>query len=580
MHRTGAALYSLVVLTTVLVSSIGLAALQLARARGRELTNTNEMSQARAAALASLQLANCKIANSSNWYTQLSGNWLVRNQAYARGSLSISVSDPVDGIVSGDDDSLLVVGTGQQGSAVQRLSMNLTRIPHPRTCLNYGLVAGNGIQANQSTLRSSTAVATSGDVQSTNSTIHANVIASGQVIGLGVAGSITTRAANTAMPDRLRALDYYLLNGTAVSLAGLPRWQQTQIIRNPSFESDTSSWYALTDCTLSRSSTRTASGSWSLRVSNRSSRDDSAAQDITVSSLKNGDLFHLAIPFFPTANGTASARLTLQSTGDGTQVFKLPDFTCAKNAQGNFSWITMEGDLSLSWSGSLTKATLSIDTSFNQDFYVDAASLIDVTYPHNMPVIDHQLISPTVNALGSTNSQGIYVINCGNQDVMIGRSRIVGTLVLINPGAGSCMKDWVSIEPAALGMPSLLIDGNFRIAMNGSGFSETAIGLNLNPAHTPYPYLGGTGNATVADNYSSTLSGLIYATGSITIQGAAQIRGSIVANDSVSITNADVTIAYDDQYLTQPPPGLRDKLMILRTKLGSIQRSVDTAVTP
>ncbi len=575
MVRSGAALYSLVMLTAVLVSAIGLAAMQLARTRGRSLSSTSDTSQARAIAITALQWANCRIAGNSQWHTQLSGNWMVRNQAYGQGWLSISAVDPLDGSISGNEDSLLLVGTGQQGAAVQNLSMKLIRTAHDRSSLRHGLVAGSGIQANQSTLRSSMAIATCGDVQCNSSTIRANVVTSGTVLGAGVTGNATTRAPVRELPDRQHVMDYYLANGTAISLAGLPRWQQTQLLRNASFESDTSGWYALTDCNLSRSSSRALSGAWSLRVSSRSSRDDSSAQDINVSSLQNGNLFHLAVPLYPTANGTASARLTLQSTGDGTQVFRLPDFVCAKNGLGNYSWVTLEGDLLLNWSGTLTKATLSIETSFSQDFYLDAPSLVDVTYPHNMPVIDRQLISPHVNPLGATNSQGIYVVNCGNQDLMIGRSRLVGTFILVNPGPGSCMKDWVNLEPAAAGMPGLLIDGSFKIAMDGTGFSETAVAMNMNPSHTPYPYQGGLGNTGLVDNYPSQLAGLIYATGSLNLEGSAQIRGLLIANDWVRMNSADVTIAYDDRYLLQAPPGMRDKLTVLRPQLGSIQRVVD-----
>ncbi len=175
--------------------------------------------------------------------------------------------------------------------------MKLIRTAHDRSSLRHGLVAGSGIQANQSTLRSSMAIATCGDVQCNSSTIRANVVTSGTVSRRRITGN-ATNARPCPRTARSSACDGLLLgHGTAISLAACRAGSRLSFFAMHPLNRTRAGGMRSPTANLSRSSSRALSGAWSLRVSSRSSRDDSSAQDINVSPLQNGNLFHLASRF-------------------------------------------------------------------------------------------------------------------------------------------------------------------------------------------------------------------------------------------------------------------------------------------
>jgi hypothetical protein len=141
------------------------------------------------------------------------------------------------------------------------------------------------------------------------------------------------------------------------------------------------------------------------------------------------------------------------------------------------------------------------------------------------PVIQKRLISPASNPFGAvTNAKGIYVIDCQGKRLSIKDSRIVGTLVLINPGPGSrigtpgtgdsASLSWV---PAVSNYPCLLVKGDLIISFDSTRIlGEWSLGTNFNPPGTPYPYPIGATNATNSDTYPSEIAGLVYVSGNLT----------------------------------------------------------------
>ena len=127
--------------------------------------------------------------------------------------------------------------------------------------------------------------------------------------------------------------------------------------------------------------------------------------------------------------------------------------------------------------GTLTQVTVSVVMSGKNNYYIDKASLIDSTYDNSTYVIDRQLISPTVNPYGATNTQGIYIIQCGGKDLVLGRSRIVGTLVFVDPSNKTAIQDSVIWEPAVYNYPALLVSSRhvMNINMDNAGLSESGL---------------------------------------------------------------------------------------------------------
>jgi len=135
-----------------------------------------------------------------------------------------------------------------------------------------------------------------------------------------------------------------------------------------------------------------------------------AAQDVPVGLFANGNSYQLSLPVFPSAACTAQAVLTLTSTGSGVETFSTSPVTLQKNESGVFVWTDLKGTLTPTWTGSLTKATVSISMSVKNNYYLDKVSLVDVTYPKDDYILDRQLLSPSVNptAAGRRTRRDLY----------------------------------------------------------------------------------------------------------------------------------------------------------------------------
>ncbi len=147
------------------------------------------------------------------------------------------------------------------------------------------------------------------------------------------------------------------------------------------------------------------------------------------------------------------------------------------------------------------------------------------------------LLSAASNPFGALNDRGVYVIDCGDKLIRIHRSRIVGTLVILNPGDGSTIDSGVLMQgnPDA---PTLLVDGSITISSDSRDFTENDAKFNFNPPGTPYL---GVSDSDEADSYPSLLQGLIYVHGDLTSQGDVTIEGTLLVGQALT-TSGRLTI--------------------------------------
>jgi len=174
--------------------------------------------------------------------------------------------------------------------------------------------------------------------------------------------------------------------------------------------------------------------------------------------------------------------------------------------------------------------------------------------------ISKALFSPNSNPYGggAVNSQGIYVINCGNSALTITNTRVVGTLVILNVSTLT-VSGSNSFEPSLPGFPVLLVQGSLTLSGSATALSESSISTNLNPSGTPYPYnggAGGTSNTTTTDTYPSAFNGIVYCTGFLTTSGSTTntIKGVLIGNNIASL-GGTLNINFDPTSNTSPPPG-------------------------
>jgi hypothetical protein len=185
------------------------------------------------------------------------------------------------------------------------------------------------------------------------------------------------------------------------------------------------------------------------------------------------------------------------------------------------------------------------------------------------------LLSPSSNPYGSqTNLKGIYVIDCQGQNITITNCRIIGTLVLLNPGSGSELQGSINWMPAVPSFPSLLVRGSITIRPSTSALSESATGANYNPTGAPYPYPSGTTNTTTTDSYPSIVGGMIYASGNVVLSSSANL-GMVFSGGTVNVTSSVTALGltYDSGYFQTPPPGFSSIKMVLSE--GSYRQVVD-----
>jgi cytoskeletal protein CcmA (bactofilin family) len=164
------------------------------------------------------------------------------------------------------------------------------------------------------------------------------------------------------------------------------------------------------------------------------------------------------------------------------------------------------------------------------------------------------VLGPRTNPFGAGNAAGVYQIDCNGSDITIRNCRIVGTLILINPGSNSRIDNNVSFEQASDGMPCLLTKGRgLTISIASSTLSESVVGVNFNPGSVPYQSVGDT---DTSDTYPTGFNGLIYLDGDSSISGTVSCSGSIVVNGKLDLSGT-LTINPDLNARTTPPPGFR-----------------------
>jgi hypothetical protein len=180
-----------------------------------------------------------------------------------------------------------------------------------------------------------------------------------------------------------------------------------------------------------------------------------------------------------------------------------------------------------------------------------------------------KLFSPAHNPFGvSVNPQGVYVIDCGGRAIIIECTRVLGTLVILDPGFGSKITGPMLVEPAESGLASIVVRGSMVFDVETTDvLRETTLSTNFNPAGAPF---AGSSDADTADVYSPWLKGMIYATGNLSFDGAMTnsttrgYLGAIFAGGTISINNV-MEVEWDSGLESNPPLGFASHFERLAT---------------
>ncbi|MEX2217357.1 MAG: hypothetical protein WD749_01240 [Phycisphaerales bacterium] len=161
-------------------------------------------------------------------------------------------------------------------------------------------------------------------------------------------------------------------------------------------------------------------------------------------------------------------------------------------------------------------------------------------------------LGPGLNPYGTPNSEGVYVINAP-AGLTISRVRVLGTLVVICPGATVTISGQVHMSPARADYPALIVDGNVAFSFtSGSSLSEsTPSPVNFNPAGVPY---SGATDADTTDVYPSEVRGLVHCRGNVTTAAAGRVVGAVIAEGELD-AGANFEVSHTPSLATSPPMG-------------------------
>lgn len=192
------------------------------------------------------------------------------------------------------------------------------------------------------------------------------------------------------------------------------------------------------------------------------------------------------------------------------------------------------------------------------DWYVSRGTEIELTsLPDASGVyqLHNARLGRSINDYGEANPRGIYWIDCGGADLSIARSRLLGTLVLLNAGPGTAVSNASLLQTEALNYPTLLVDGNLSVDLRNALVGQQLVEnfpYNFNPFG--FPYEGGE-DIDSLDTYPSRIDGLIYVSGALRFTDDSVIDGVVVAG-SVEVASSKIVQALYRPYASYyPPPG-------------------------
>lgn len=500
--------YVVVLGTSLIVTVLGLSALVLQRIQLRTVTAAADIRQAQLNAHTAVESALLTMTQSANWRTsQSNGSWFA-NRNTGAGTCSLSVSDPVDSNLADDAmESVTIVGVGKSGNAVQRCEVVVDPRRHPIDALRTSASSGG--------------------------------------VATGQSGSFNWNTVISA----------YQSLGTSVSYNSLPTATQFEFGQNVSFNTNLDEWTnsppGLPTATFN-GPTSFSGRSACLRI-DRSDRRAGAGNRLQAALLKPNTSYQVSIEVHPNLSLFESNRFNvfmITQYADGSTATSAG--TAATINWLSNVWTTVSTTITTPpW----TEEPANVYLVVNSDASGGSASRFYLDNLHVYENVSGRLFYNQVLGPTGANPNGIYFIDCGGGTLLIERSRILGTLVVLNPGAGSCVANGpIHLAPATPGYPVLLAQGNFAIRATYRTLNEAENSTNFNPSGVPFEFNNPSASATdtaANDCYPSEIQGLVAVSGNLTCENQPRFRGQLIVGGT--ITGA-YSLEYHPHSLIHPPP--------------------------
>ncbi len=562
LRRRGG-VYIAVLGSALIIALLGMCALIGQRIENRLVSASTDIRQSQLNANTAVELALLTMKQDTSWRTKYSsGNWFT-GRSTSNGTCTVNVVDPNDANLSNNsDDPVVVTGIGDSGLAEQRVQVTVDPRKDPLSCLRSAVAVGSTITL-------------SGDILRTNGLTTANTCTAstsqvyGRVEATSVTGStyngttaVVTSDKRPTMPDWTSVFSYYRTNGVQLTYNNLPTWSTMNVARNAGMENTltTADWFvgpSGSTATIDQGGGMEHSGSKSLRVRNRSDQYTGPAQPID-GYVKAGQQYYIeayvyhSTALFGTVPVAKTFRISVYTKGIGDAS---PQINYADLTANGLQWTKISGNITAAgWTGNLDYAYVKFACSDNTvDFYLD-----DVVIRENTTgrIIYQKVLSPSVNQLYSgaptdPSGNGLYWIDCGGNKLVIERSRILGTLLVVNPGANSGINNGpINWAQAVAGYPALLVDADngtsadFALCATNRALSEKENGVDYNLDGTTGNYI-----------YPSEIRGLIAIRHDLTYQNRSLIRGQVIVGNNIANASGELEIDYQPDSLLNPPSG-------------------------
>ncbi len=568
-HRRSGSVYIVAMGASLIVACLGVASLQAVRVQRRINEEISQLANAKKLAQSGIEFAQQRILTDTNWRTFFT-NGVPVSRNTTGGSFSVTLTDPDDGSIANQStDPIIVTSVGTFGSSTQKLTAYLEPQTQLFAAARSALFAPTEVQFNGCTITSN-AWAYSDLLMNvvSNSTINMNCMAASRS---GSSSAFTQRFIQGGTwpmdkPDMVPTSStyvgkFYSDNAVIITASDLPTGG-TELIKNGGFETDATNWTGM-NCTVSRVTSQKRFGLASCLVSGQGFLS-TPVQNITEQMTK-GHNYTVAFWIRTTEDQRISPVLAFHGSGSSFPVLKSgPSVAVLTGVWTQISWTA-----DATWSGTLTKAEFYISSEKMSDYNFDAVSILDADRVAGTRYIEHVLLGNGNNPFGGkvVSPGGMYTISVPGEKLLIRDSRINATLVVTDSSKVE-IGNAVSWEPAGRNYPSLIANASIDDLTSIASLSEGTIGVNLNPASSPYL---GSSNTNASDTYPSVIRGPMVSTINILLNGASALSGPVMSSQKITVTSANLNINFPSDMILNPPPGFFADPPKMRLITSSVQ---------
>ncbi|MHC4810512.1 MAG: hypothetical protein ACYTEV_09115, partial [Planctomycetota bacterium] len=518
--------------STVLVTSIGLGALAVARVRSHASIAEGDLVGAREAARGMQELALRRLVTEPRAnLPEGDGAWL-ESMLLDGVTATVTLVDPEDGNpAAGDADPLEVVVAATRGEVVQRNSVTV-RISEHADSLTPRLLAGGDITLDaDSSVAGSGIMRTAGSFSAGSAPVHLDAVAAGAITGTAMRGLAITADAPDVWPDPAVVLEAWDGRAVAIAADSLPSEPPPlpPMLHHESFEHPNrfmTEWNGM-GCAMERRSVADApDGNHVAWIG----WCGSPAVQWWIHHWVNANrivprLVAVVRPDPPGNVAEFQMELEWDLWAGGPQQ---TDRSAVVRSEGG--WVELGVTCtapSHEFSGSMNIHMVSGSSNFVVDHVrvYDASAWTDSGGTPRL--LERVRLAPDSNPFGETSPDGVYLIDLDGEDLVIRDCVIEGTLLLSNPGPGTRIEGSVAWRPVVSGDPILVVAGTsgtpaITIATDAVPLVENTLGADLD------------GDGELTSVIRSRLEGIVLVGGDLTLGGRPRIEGSVIASGDVA----------------------------------------------